>query len=427
MSQAKQSKISPEETIRSLGVAAKKAAFILAQTPTAQINNVLNDLAQNIINHKTQIIDANYKDIAAAEQKNISPALIDRLRLSDERIKSLSDSVLNVMSLDDPTGKTLWETTRPNNLKIKRVSCQIGVLGMIYESRPNVTIDAAILCLKSHNAVILRGGSESFESSMALHKIIEDTLKSHGLSKSCVSMIPTSDRAHVGEMLRADQYIDVMIPRGGKTLIERVMNEARMPVFSHLQGLCHIYVDSESDLEMAKNITLNAKMRRTGICGAMETLLLDNKISDANATDIIENLLNAQCEIFGDERAQKLNKNIKKATEEDWYTEYLDAKLSVKFVKDIKEAVEHINHYGSHHTDSIITNNSDNAAYFQKNIDSGIVMHNASTQFADGGEFGMGAEIGIATGKMHARGPVGLEQLCTYKYLVNGNGQTRPQ
>ncbi len=418
---------SQSEIVENLGQAAKHASYVLAQTSTQKINAVLKSLAQKILQEEDALIDANNIDIKAAEKKNLSPAIIDRLRLNTERIKSLSDSVINVMNIDDPTGKTLWQEERPNGLKINRVSCPIGVLGMIYESRPNVTIDASILCLKSHNAVILRGGSESLNSSLALHKIIQDTLKEHDLPKSCVSMIPVSDRALVGEMLRANQYIDVMIPRGGKSLIERVMNEARMPVFGHLEGLCHIYVDQYADNNMAKDITLNAKMRRTGICGAMETLLLNNALSDNDAKSILDNLINNGCEIVGDNKAQKLDTRIGAAKESDWVTEYLDAKLSVKFVDDVKGAVNHINSYGSHHTDSIITENHKNAQYFQHNVDSGIVMHNASTQFADGGEFGMGAEIGIATGKMHARGPVGLEQLCTYKYLVNGSGQTRPK
>ncbi len=415
------------DIVESLGKSAKQASYVLAQTSTEKINSVLESLAQKILQEETSIIHANNKDIKAAEDKKLSAALIDRLRLTPERISALSDSVINVMKLNDPTGKTLWEEARPNGLKIKRVSCPIGVLGMIYESRPNVTIDASILCLKSHNAVILRGGSESLNSSLALHKIIQTTLREHNLPEACVSMIPVSDRALVGDMLRANQYIDVMIPRGGKSLIERVMNDARMPVFSHLDGICHIYVDQHADINMAKDVTLNAKLRRTGICGAMETLLLCSQLTDNDAKDILVNLIDNGCDIVGDDKAQKMDSRIGKATNDDWMTEYLDSKLSVKFVDDVKDAVDHINTYGSHHTDSIITDNQDNALYFQHNVDSGVVMHNASTQFADGGEFGMGAEIGIATGKMHARGPVGLEQLCSYKYLVYGNGQTRPK
>lgn len=418
---------SPQEIVEELGRKSKAASRVLAQTSPEQVNAFLQSLEQAILAASAFIIQENEIDLKNAEEKQLSSAMIDRLKLDETRIKALADSVSQVKDLECSTGKILWENTRPNGLKIKRVSCPIGVLGMIYESRPNVTLDAAILCLKSHNAVILRGGSESLHTSLAIHKIIEETLIKHDLPEGCVSIIPTPDREAVGAMLRADQYIDVMIPRGGKNLIERIRNEARMPVFSHLDGICHIYVDHESDIEIAKNVTLNAKMRRTGICGAMETLLLDQSLPSEKSSEILKNILDEECTILGDENSQKLDNRILPANEEDWSTEYLDAKLSVKFVTGVKEAVEHINQYGSHHTDSIITTNQSTADYFQHNVDSGIVMHNASTQFADGGEFGMGAEIGIATGKMHARGPVGLEQLCSYKYIVSGTGQTRPK
>ncbi len=416
---------SPEEIVDILGAETKAASYILAQTPTEKINAILHDLKDQLIANKEKILSANKKDIAQAQEKSLSPALIDRLELNDERINTMADGVETVASLCDPTGRILWEENRPNGLKIQRVSCPIGVLGMIYESRPNVTIDASILCLKSHNAVILRGGSESLHSSLALHEIIQDVLVKHDLPKSYVSMIPTKDRAAVGAMLRADKYIDVMIPRGGHSLIERVMNETRMPVFGHLEGLCHIYVHDKADAKIAKEVTLNAKMRRTGICGAMETLLLDNNLDENTAKDIVTNILDSGCEIVADAKVQALDSRIGKATPEDWNTEYLDAKLSCRMIDNLQEAVSYINENGSHHTDCIISQDNEAAQYFQKNVDSGIVMHNASSQFADGGEFGMGAEIGIATGKMHARGPVGLEQLCTYKYLVHGNGQIR--
>lgn len=418
---------SPQEIVNSLGAEAKAAAAILGRTSTDVINDALDSLSKKLKENTAAIIEANAMDIAAAEQKGLNEALIDRLRLDGDRIAGIARGVKTVRELDDPTSKTLWVQERPNGLLIRRVSCPIGVLGMIYESRPNVTVDASILCLKSHNAVILRGGSESLHSSLALHKIIQEALVEHNLPKACVSMIPISDREAVGAMLKASNYIDVMIPRGGHGLIERVMNEARMPVFGHLDGLCHIYIHSTAKEQIALDVTLNAKMRRTGICGAMETLLIDRAYGDDKAQRMLQNILDSGCTILGDAEVQKLDLRIGDVKDEDWTTEYLDAKLSCKFVDSVEQAVEHINHYGSHHTDSILAEDDNAATYFLQNVDSGIVMHNASTQFADGGEFGMGAEIGIATGKMHARGPVGLEQLCTYKYMVHGNGQTRPK
>ncbi len=418
---------SPEEIVSELGREAKKAAAILSRTSTDDINNMLDMLAKTITTPANidAIITANDKDLASSKQRSLPSAMIDRLALSEARINDMARGIETVRALPDPNGKILWEENRPNGLKIQRISCPLGVFGMIYESRPNVTIDASILCLKSHNAVILRGGSESLHSSLALHKIIQATLEECSLPKACVSMIPTSDRAAVGAMLRASDYIDVMIPRGGHGLIECVMNEARMPVFGHLDGLCHIYVHESADAKIAKDVTLNAKMRRTGICGAMETLLLDKNLDKSVAADILANIIDGGCAIVGDAQAQALDNRIGAASEQDWTEEYLDAKLSARFIDNLEEAVTYINENGSHHTDCIIAQDEAAVAYFQQNIDSGIVMHNASTQFADGGEFGMGAEIGIATGKMHARGPVGLEQLCTYKYLVHGTGQIR--
>ena len=416
-----------QQLVNSLAQKSKKASYLLAQTSDVAISNILGKLATSLRNSKEEIIEANAKDIKAARKKGLSEALVDRLMLDSERIEGIAKSVENVRDLDDPTGRILWEQDRPNGLKIQRISCPIGLLGMIYESRPNVTVDASVLCLKSHNAVILRGGSECLNSSLILHTIIQKSLKDNDLPEASVSMIPTSDRAAVGAMLGASDYIDVMIPRGGAGLIERVMNEARMPVFGHLNGICHIYIHNNVNPEIAREVTLNAKMRRTGICGATETLLLDEELDQDTAKDVLTTLLDAGCSIVGDEQSQALDSRIEPASNEDWVTEYLDAKLSCKFVNSVEDAVEHINTYGSHHTDSILTEDTDVAAYFLKNVDSGIVVHNASTQFADGGEFGMGAEIGIATGKMHARGPVGVEQLCTYKYNVHGTGQTRPK
>lgn len=416
-----------EDLVNTLAYEAKKASYLLAQTSNEVLNDMLSNLAISLRESKEEIIEANAKDVKAAQEKGLSEALIDRLMLNKQRIEGIAKSVENVRDLDDPTGRVLWEQTRPNGLKIQRISCPIGLLGMIYESRPNVTVDASVLCLKSHNAVILRGGSECLHSALVLHKIIQKSLRDNGLPEACVSMIPTPDRAAVGAMLKASDYIDVMIPRGGQSLIERVMNEARMPVFGHLNGICHTYIHNSAKPEIAREVTLNAKMRRTGICGATETLLLDKALNPDIAKDVLTTLLDAGCAIVGDEHVQAIDKRITQARDEDWTTEYLDAKLSCKFVESVKKAVEHINNFGSHHTDSILAQDNVAAAYFLKNVDSGIVVHNASTQFADGGEFGMGAEIGIATGKMHARGPVGVEQLCTYKYNVHGTGQTRPK
>lgn len=418
--------ISVKETVKSLARETKSASRILAQIKTEQINRLLERLEQNLQGAIPKIISANQKDVKAAQEKGLSAAMIDRLMLDEQRIHAMIESIKTVRALNDPTEKILWEQKRPNDLTIQRISCPIGVLGIIYESRPNVTIDAAILCLKSHNAAILRGGSECLNSALALHEIIQNTLKERNLPRACVSMIPTSDRRAVGEMLKSPDYIDVIIPRGGKSLISRVMSEAQMPVFGHLNGICHIYIHPSVSSDIACDVTLNAKMRRTGICGATETLLLDKNLSKQIAKQVLTTLIDAGCILLGDEEIQKIDSRIMPANEEDWHTEYLDAKLSCKMVENVQEAVEHINTYGSHHTDSILGEDKDAATYFLKNVDSGIVIHNASTQFADGGEFGMGAEIGIATGKMHARGPVGVEQLCTYKYNVLGSGQIRP-
>lgn len=423
---AKDAQLSPSQIVYDLAHQAKSSHQALAAASEARINTILGDLAQSLIKRAPDILQANASDIKNGKKKGLSDALLDRLKLDEDRIKSMANGVKTVKDLPDPTGRALWETNRPNGLNIQRITVPIGVLGMIYESRPNVTIDAAALCLKSRNTVILRGGSESLNSSIALHKIIQDVLKNHDLPPACVSMIPTTDRDAVGAMLGASDLIDVMIPRGGHSLIERVMKEARMPVFGHLEGLCHIYIHPSVKPEIAKNVTLNAKMRRTGICGAMETLLIDQSLAPETAKATLTALLDAGCDIVGDKMAQGLDDRISPASANDWTTEYLAPKLSCAVVNGVEEAVAHINAYGSHHTDSILAEEPEAVQYFLQYVDSGIVMHNASTQFADGGEFGMGAEIGIATGKMHARGPVGLEQLCTYKYVVKGSGQTRP-
>lgn len=417
---------SVDESIFDICRAAKDASRLLLSIKTQTINNVLDSLADALIERTPDILEANTKDMAAAREKGLTSAMLDRLMLNTERIEAIAKGVRVVEDLPDPVGKVLDETIRPNGLRISKVAVPIGVLGMIYESRPNVTIDAAILCLKSHNAVVLRGGSESFHSSMALHGILQDVLENFNLPRACVSMIPTQDREAVGAMLRASEYIDVMIPRGGHGLIERVMREARMPVFGHLDGVCHVYIDASVDPKIALEVSYNSKLRRTGVCNAMETLLLDKNLDQTLAKKILGQFLDQGCIIVGDKLTQGLDPRIGAATSEDWHTEYLDKKFSCCVLDGVDEAIDHINRYGTHHTDSILAEDQLAVARFLNEVDSGVVMHNASTQFTDGGQFGMGAEIGIATGKMHARGPVGLEQLCTYKYLVQGTGQTRP-
>lgn len=415
-----------QESIRELAQKARTAAFILSQAPNSQIDKVLLDLESMLLSQADAIMTANQIDIDSVLQKNSTSAFIDRLTLTKERIKAIADGVAVIRALENPCGKILEEWTRPNGLRMQKVSVPIGVLGMIYESRPNVTIDAASLALKSRNAIILRGGSDSFNSSKILHGLVEQALVKNGLPASCLAMVQSTDRALVGEMLSAAGLIDVLIPRGGKDLTGRVMAEAKMPVFAHLDGNCHVYVHASASHEMAMNVIKNAKLRRTGVCGAAESLLFDDKFDPSFIREILHMLMKEGVEIVGDGTAQALDKNVKPASEEDWATEYLDKKISVKFVKDVGEAVAHINHYGSHHTDSIIAEDKAAAEYFLNNIDSAIVLHNASTQFADGGEFGFGAEIGIGTGKLHARGPVGVRQLTTFKYKVYGDGQVRP-
>lgn len=412
--------------VQSIRADIKSAAFVLSQVDDAVINAALSDISKFILAHQDDILKANGADMAKAATNNLSPAMKDRLLLTAPRIQSIEQSVLDIASLENPCGKVLEEWTRPNGLKIQKLSVPIGVLGMIYESRPNVTVDAACLALKSRNAIFLRGGSDSFHSSRYLYGLIGQALAKNNLPDMCVFMPESTDRAVVDEMLAANDVIDVMIPRGGKSLTQKVMSEAKMPVFAHLDGNCHIYVHSSAQADIALSVIQNAKLRRTGVCGATESLLFDNNLDGSLPRQIILMLLDAGVEIVGDENVQALNPSIKPAAEDDWATEYLDKKISVKFVNGVKEAVTHINHYGSHHTDCILSEDPVATDYFLKNVDSAIVAHNASTQFADGGEFGFGAEIGIGTGKLHARGPVGVRQLCTFKYVVLGDGHIRP-
>ncbi len=409
-----------------MGQKARAAARFLAKTNTMTKNAALIAAAESVGNHGVAIKAANAKDMAAAKEKNLSAALLDRLELTDNRIAGMAKVIVEIASLADPVGEVMNEWSRPNGLEIQRVRTPLGVLGIIYESRPNVTADAGALALKSGNACILRGGSESFHSSRAIFTCLQEGLRAARLPEACIQMVPTTDRAAVGEMLTMTKYIDVIIPRGGQSLVERVMRDSRVPTFQHLTGLCHTYIHSDADPAKARKIVMNAKMRRTGVCGATETLLIDEAVAAKILPPILNDLIKAGCEIRGDAVVQALNAHVKAATDADWDTEYLDAILAVKTVKDIEEAMAHIVAHGSEHTECIVTEDEVAAERFMANLDSAIVMHNASTQFADGGEFGMGAEIGIATGKLHARGPVGVEQLTTFKYKVRGDGQIRP-
>ena len=412
--------------INQLGKQARIAAKVLAVASTAQKNAALHAMAKHIRQSASEIIAANEKDLAAAKAKNMKAAFVDRLLLNDARVEAMARGLEDVAALNDPVGHVLAKWTRPNGMEISRVAVPIGVIGIIYESRPNVTADAGALCLKSGNAAILRGGSDSFETSQVIVKALQAGLSDAGLDQNCIQMVPSTNREIVGEMLSGlGGTIDLIVPRGGKTLVARVQNEARVPVFSHLEGICHVYVDAAADLEMAKAVVLNAKMRRTGVCGAAETILVD-EAAQQNLAPIVRMLLDAGCEVRGDTQTQAVDAAVKVATEQDWATEYEDAIVSIRVVKGVDAAIAHIAKYGSQHTDSIITRDNKTAEKFLNEVDSAIVLHNASTQFADGGEFGFGAEIGIATGKLHARGPVGLEQLTTFKYQIRGNGQTRP-
>ena len=414
------------DNLLKMGKDARSASRTLALSPSKQKTQALEAIAKNIRDHQADILAANAKDIEKAKKNGMSAALVDRLLLDEKRISAIADAVHIIAGLPDPVGEIMSEWKRPNGLEIQRVRTPLGVIGVIYESRPNVTADAGALCLKAGNAVILRGGSDSFLSSKAIHEAMVEGLKSAGLPEQSIQFVNTVDRDAVGELLTGlDGNIDVIVPRGGKSLVARVQKEARVPVFSHLEGLCHIYIDKSANLDMAKKIIINAKLRRTGICGAVETILVDKAIADKIVPVIIA-LQQAGCEIRASEDLVDKIPDAKLATEADWSTEYLDAIVSIKTVDGVEGAIDHINRYSSHHTESIIAEDKKAVDLFFRSLDSAILMHNASTQFADGGEFGFGGEIGIATGKMHARGPIGVEQLTTFQYHVNGNGQIRP-
>ncbi|HEY5643407.1 MAG TPA: glutamate-5-semialdehyde dehydrogenase [Woeseiaceae bacterium] len=410
-----------------LGRAARGAAARLARTSGETRNAALLAAARAIRARAAEIQAANERDMAAARERGLSAAMLDRLMLDAGRIEGMAAGIDAIVALDDPLGRVLEAWDRPNGLHIQRVAVPLGVIGIIYESRPNVTADAASLCVKSGNAVILRGGSESFHSSQAIYDCLRAGLAEAGVDERAVQMVPTTDREAVGYLLSSmGRWLDVVVPRGGKRLIERVQQEARVPVIGHLEGICHVYLHEAADADMARDVVVNAKLRRTGICGAAETLLVDRAAAGRLLPGVCRALLDAGCEIRGDEAVRSLIDRAQPATEADWSTEYLDAILSIRVVDDIDEAIAHIGLYGSGHTESIVTADAAAAERFLRDVDSAIVLHNASTQFADGGEFGMGAEIGIATGRIHARGPVGAQQLTSYKYVVRGAGQVRP-
>jgi glutamate-5-semialdehyde dehydrogenase len=414
-------------TMRELGARAKEAARELALASTEVKNKALIAAATAMRRGTAGILAANAKDIEAAKARGVTGAFLDRLLLNEKRIAATADGLDDIATLADPVGATMAAWERPNGLQIERVRVPLGVIGIIYESRPNVTADAGALALKAGNACILRGGSESTHSSRAIHACLVEGLRAAGLPEAAISLVPTTDRAAVGEMLRGlDGAIDVIVPRGGRSLVERVQTEARVPVFAHLEGICHVYVDKAADLARAVPLVVNAKMRRTGICGAAECLLVDKAEAGKFLTPLVTALLEAGCEVRGDAATQSTDTRVKAATTDDYGKEFLDSIIAVKVVDGVDDAIAHIARYGSQHTDCIVTEDQATADRFLARVDSAIVLHNASTQFADGGEFGMGGEIGIATGKMHARGPVGVEQLTSFKYIVRGTGQVRP-
>ena len=415
------------EMMEAMGKAAVRAAAVLALASTAKKNSALVAAAASVRARRTEILAANERDMSGARSAKLSAALLDRLVLDEKRIESMARSIEDIVAIEDPVGTTSAEWERPNGLRIQRVRVPLGVIGIVYESRPNVTADAGTLCLKSGNAVILRGGTESRHSNVAIHACLVDGLRTAELPVECIQLVPTTDRAAVGYMLAGmADYLDVIVPRGGKSLVARVQKEARVPVIGHLEGNCHVYVDRDADVRMARTIAVNAKLRRTGICGAAETLLVDRGCVETHLAPIVSDLLEAGCEVRGDATVQKVDSRVRPAVEDDWYTEYLDAIIAARVVDGVDAAIAHIAKYGSAHTESIVTQNQATADRFLQHVDSAIVLHNASTQFADGGEFGMGAEIGISTDRFHARGPVGAEQLTSYKYVVRGKGQVRP-
>ncbi|MCM2434610.1 glutamate-5-semialdehyde dehydrogenase [Agrobacterium rosae] len=415
-----------ETLMMSIGAQAKAASRPLSIASPEQKNRALLAMASAIEAATGKILDANAKDMVAAESAGVAASFIDRLKLDDARIASIAEGIRSVAALADPVGEVIAAWDRPNGLKIERVRTPLGVIGVIYESRPNVTADAGALCLKAGNAVILRGGSDSQYSSRAIHACLVEGLKIAGLPEHAIQLVPVTDRAAVGSLLGGlGGTVDVIVPRGGKSLVARVQSEARVPVFAHLEGICHVYVDKSADLEMARKLVLNSKMRRTGICGSAETLLVDAAAVSTHLKPLIKVLIDGGCEVRGSQAVLNVVDGVTAATEEDWRTEYLDAIISVAVVDGISGAIAHIGKYSSNHTEAIIAEDTEVVERFFNEIDSAILLHNASTQFADGGEFGMGAEIGIATGKMHARGPVGVEQLTSFKYRVHGTGQTR--
>jgi glutamate-5-semialdehyde dehydrogenase len=410
-----------------IGRRARAAAHALALAPADQKNRALGAMAAAVRTQAPIILAANAEDVGEARAAGVTGAFLDRLALDPARVEAIAAGIDAVRGLKDPVGTVMESWTRPNSMRIERVRVPLGVIGIIYESRPNVTADAGALCLKSGNAAILRGGSDSMRSSRVILMALTEGLRAVNLPEAAIQLVPTRDRAAVGLMLAGlDGNIDVIVPRGGKSLVARVQAEARVPVFAHLEGVCHVYVDKAASLDMARKIVLNAKMRRTGVCGAAETLLVDRAGAGSQLKPLVEMLIGAGCEIRGDKATLAVDKRVKPATEEDWSTEYLDAVIAVKVVDNVEAAIDHIERYGSHHTDAIITEDQATAEKFLREVDSAIVLHNASTQFADGAEFGFGAEIGIATGRLHARGPVGVDQLTTFKYRIHGTGQTRP-
>jgi len=413
-----------KESIRTLGIKAKKAAYLLANISENRKNAALEELKKKLKISQNELIDINQKDIENASNINLSSAMIDRLTLTSERIEGMISNLDEIIKLKNPIGNIISEWTRPNGLHIQKRSVPLGVIGMIYESRPNVTVDASAIAIKAGNSIILRGGRDSYYSSHKLNDIINTSFLKAGLPENVVQMLSSPERSAIDEMVQLDKYIDVIIPRGGKELIKRIKDKSSIPMIKHLDGICHVFVEKNADLKKAKEIIFNSKMRRPGICGAAETLLVDKSLSN-QILNLIQKLVDAKCEIRGDEFISQLHPDFKKATEEDWATEYLDKIISIKLVDGTQQAINHINKYSSGHTESIITENKEVFEIFYKQIDSAIILQNASTQFADGGEFGFGAEIGISTDKLHVRGPVGAEHLTSFKYVVHGNGQVR--